>query len=476
MSSAVIYCRISRDREGTEVGTENQEAAGRELAALHGLDVAHVYIDNDRGASTRSRKTRPQYAAMLAAAKRGEFSTVIAYSNSRLTRRPREFEDLIELHEAHGIRYLTKVSGNDDLSTADGRMVARIKAASDAAEAERTGERVAFAHAAKRAKGEDTGGPRPFGFEEDRVTIRDREAALIRLGVEMVTEEGASMYAVARAWDASGVRAQKWRSQTVRDILIRPRNTGRLVVAGVDYGTAGREAIITDEQHRELLTTLSANAKPNRGPKPQTSSAVTIVKCGACGAGVELTMNGTGRILRCSKRGGGIVHPTAQDHDMERWLAEFALMEVTDPTAEGGTDREHVATLRRTLSAVTAQRERARSDVEAYEDEADREYARQRVAVLSAEVRAAQSAIDAALADDVASRARHLVQEAHHVIGGEIVGVDAVRVWPQWWTLWQSWPVADRRELLRGHHIELLRANEIPRGANRLRIDGRNNA
>jgi site-specific DNA recombinase len=36
---------------------------------------------------------------MLARDRAGEFGTIIAYSNSRLTRRPREYETLIELHK-----------------------------------------------------------------------------------------------------------------------------------------------------------------------------------------------------------------------------------------------------------------------------------------------------------------------------------------------------------------------------------------
>ena len=465
--TAAIYARISRDREGTEVGVENQITACRELAATAGKDVVRTYIDNDRGASTRSRKPRPDYVEMLAAAKRGEFNTIIAYSNSRLTRRPREFEDLIALAESHGIRFMTKVSGNDDLSTADGRMVARIKAASDAAEAERTGERVSFAHEAKRQRGQDTGGPRPFGFEVDRVTIRETEAALIRQGVQMILD-GSTMYAVAKAWDASGIREQKWRSQAVRDILIRPRNTGNLVVNGVDYGRGDRPAIITEDARRDLVAILSLNEKPRRGRKPQTSTAVTIVTCGACGAPVELTMKDHRRTIRCSVRGGGIRHPTIGAEDLEKQLAQSALMQVLGG-AGAADDRPEVAALRKELARLSTLRDRAREDVEAYDDPEDRAHARRRVGELTGMVKEAQSALDAALVADVASRARHLVDEAVGELGEGVAYIDPHTVWPRWEELWQSWQVGDRRELLRGRKIELMPG----RGGWRLNIDGR---
>ena len=66
----------------------------------------------------------------------------MAYSNSRLTRRFREFIDLIELAERRGVRISTVASGEDNLATADGRTNARIKASVDVGEAERISERV----------------------------------------------------------------------------------------------------------------------------------------------------------------------------------------------------------------------------------------------------------------------------------------------------------------------------------------------
>lgn len=69
-----------------------------------GYGVAQVFSDNDRGASTRSRKPRPTYTDMLRRAKAREFAALLVYSTSRLTRRPLVNEDLIALVEQHGCR------------------------------------------------------------------------------------------------------------------------------------------------------------------------------------------------------------------------------------------------------------------------------------------------------------------------------------------------------------------------------------
>jgi DNA invertase Pin-like site-specific DNA recombinase len=58
---AAIYTRISRDKEGTELGVQRQEQDCRALAERDGLQVVRVYTENDIGASTLSKKRRPEY-------------------------------------------------------------------------------------------------------------------------------------------------------------------------------------------------------------------------------------------------------------------------------------------------------------------------------------------------------------------------------------------------------------------------------
>ena len=104
VTSAAIYVRISEDREGRELGVERQEQDCRDLADRNGWPAVDIYPDDDISASTRSRKRRPQYELLLADARAGRFDVVVAYTSGRLTRRPRELEDLIDLAERHGTR------------------------------------------------------------------------------------------------------------------------------------------------------------------------------------------------------------------------------------------------------------------------------------------------------------------------------------------------------------------------------------
>lgn len=295
MKPAAIYCRISQDTEGKALGVARQEADCRELAEREGLTAVVVFIDNDRGASTRSRKTRPAYAEMMQRAEAGEFGAIVAYSTSRLTRRPMEFDQLITLAERHRVRILTVVSGQVSLETADGRGVARTLAAWDAAEAERTAERVARKHLENAMAGKAVGGTRPFGYEADKVTVRESEAALIRQAAADIIV-GVPLRAIARQWQEAGVespRSVPWRSQTVRQMLKGPRLAGWRVHRGqVLVGPDGEpvrgqwEPILDVDTHRQVVAALTVpetrTRKPRKGARHYLLTGV--VRCGACNA------------------------------------------------------------------------------------------------------------------------------------------------------------------------------------------------
>lgn len=220
-----IYCRISADREGRELGVERQEEDCRLLADRLGYVVYKVYIDNDISASTRSRKKRPEYQKLLRDAKAGLFDVVMAYTSSRLTRKPREHEDLIELAEAFGTTFQYVRSPSFDLNTASGRRIARVMAAVDAGEAEETAERVIRSKLQAAQQGLDSGGPRPYGYEEDRVTIRDSEAQIIKKCVARLIA-GESQTAIVRSLNDQGIPSAlggRWSAHRLKQTLRRKR-------------------------------------------------------------------------------------------------------------------------------------------------------------------------------------------------------------------------------------------------------------
>lgn len=223
MTSVVAYLRISKDREGRQVGIERQEQDCRRLAERLGFTLAQVFADNDIGASTLSRKKRPAYEEMMKMAEAGQISTILAYSNSRLTRRPLELERLISAHDRTGVQFHTVVSGHDDLSMADGRMIARIKASVDAAESERLAERIRRAQQHMRETGKWHGGWRPYGFTSDGVSPDLVEGAVIA-DVSEDLLSGRSMLGIVRDLNERGLltsTGKPWSVRTLRRVLTR---------------------------------------------------------------------------------------------------------------------------------------------------------------------------------------------------------------------------------------------------------------
>lgn len=287
MTHAAIYARISDDREGEERGVQRQVEDSKHKAESLGLSVVATFIDNDISASTRSRKQRPQYAEMLDRARAGDFGTIIAYSNSRLTRRPRELEDLIILFERHGVVIRTVVSGDDNLGTADGRMVARIKASVDAAEAERTGERVARARAQSAAQGH---APPSVGFGHRRVgravEIVEEEAVIIREVAARILA-GESARAVAASLNERGIpsrRGAAWGTTTLRQMILRPSLTGARTYRGEIVTEHAWPAILDADTYDRLKAVfLDPSRRSHYGGRAPKYLLAGLINCGLCG-------------------------------------------------------------------------------------------------------------------------------------------------------------------------------------------------
>ncbi|SCF39543.1 recombinase family protein [Micromonospora mirobrigensis] len=332
-----IYCRISQDRESEEKGVTRQEEDCRELAAALGFEVVRVYVDNDISASTRTKKTRPDYDAMMVAVRAGTIDVIVAYSNGRLTRRPLELEDVIKVHEQTGVMIHTVKSGNDDLSTADGRMVARIKAAVDAAEVERSAERIARAARQRREEGRLHGGARTFGYvhgsplgycqEIDPVAqkaIRDGMVRLFQTG--KVSE-------VRKLWQRMGVLTplgKEWRNDgNVARTLRNPRIAGLVAHEGQVVGEGNWPAIITRAEHEAIIEALGTRGAKKTGGPPRARKYLLpgFVYC-LCGTPMSAQVyvppegktGGYNRYVCISQRGG-----CGQCSRQRPWLDEVVL-------------------------------------------------------------------------------------------------------------------------------------------------------
>ena len=190
------------------------------------------------------------------------------------------------------------VQGDIDLSSADGRTMARVMIAFANKSSMDTSRRVARKHLEVAQKGVVTGGKRPFGYEDDKITINEREAAALRQAVTDVMA-GYPMHGIVRQWNAAGITTpfgNNWVQSTLRNLLTSPHIGGyrvhRGVIARDDLGNpvmANRPPLIepaTSDALRTFLADPSRKiANAHRGPRKRLLSG--LLRCGICGKGMS---------------------------------------------------------------------------------------------------------------------------------------------------------------------------------------------
>jgi site-specific DNA recombinase len=302
---AAIYARISLDKNGDGLGVDRQRDLCSKLAKEKGWTVAATYIDNDRSAS--NGKPRPEYERMLADIEAGRVDGVLVVDQDRLVRRPVELERFIDLADRLGVA-LANVSGDTDLSTSDGRFRARIIGDVARHEGEKKGERVSR-EAEQAARRGIPRARRAFGWEPDRVTIREPEAALIReAATRMVAGENAAT--ICRDWNERGVPTTQsakrgWSAEALASIVRSPRVAGLRAFKGEVVGEGQQEPILDRATWEQLRASIRRVARPGR---PAAHLLAGIARCSECGSALwssATVKNGknTPRYV-CTKRQG----------------------------------------------------------------------------------------------------------------------------------------------------------------------------
>ncbi|MGW7358812.1 recombinase family protein [Streptomyces sp. NPDC054802] len=312
----MIYARVSLDATGEGRSVERQLEACRQLCELRGWAVVEERVDNSISASTG--KDRPAWKSVLAMVEAREVDLIVAWHIDRMTRSMLDLEELILLAENAGVGVAT-ASGDLDLTTDVGRMVARILAAVARAEAERKGARQKLANAARAAEGDvHFGGVRPFGYENDRITIIPEEADAIRKAAVDVLA-GKPLAQVAREWSGAGLVSSRaeigwekgkrkpkagWSARGVKNVLVNPRYAGIRVYNGDEVGTGVWDKILELEDYLALVQLL---VDPDRkrgenagrsGRKPQ-SLVTGIGTCQMCRETVRAASNRGERTYSC---------------------------------------------------------------------------------------------------------------------------------------------------------------------------------
>ena len=231
VTHAAVYLRQSFDRNDDQLAVSRQREDCVALCEQRGWTWTE-YEDNDYSAT--NGKPRPAYQRMLADIRAGTVNGIVAWHVDRLYRQPRDLEDLIDLANAHNLALAT-VSGDIDLSTDMGRLVARLVGATNKAEVERKSARQKRANLQARAAGKwSRTGVRRFGFDREGRAL-EPEASLLRQAATDVLA-GRSLRSISSAWNDQGLRTvngSKWTTLQLRRMLLNPLYAGLMTIRAV---------------------------------------------------------------------------------------------------------------------------------------------------------------------------------------------------------------------------------------------------
>jgi site-specific DNA recombinase len=297
---AAIYCRISSDQEGRRQGVKDQEQDCRDVCEEKGYTITAVYVDNNRTAADPN-KPRPEYDRLMNEVRAGHIDVLVVTIVDRLYRQPVELEQFFTDALSAGLTQVSTRRGDYDLTNEERRFDLRDEVNRAGREVAIIRRRVKRRHQQRADDGLPNGGSRPFGFEQDRITHRPDEAALIRELVERFLVTG-SINAIANDWNGRGIKTVAtqeherflagerekdrkptvWRQPGLLKMLRAPR------IAGLrQHGTeapvpAVWEPIIPLETWQQVQAVLD-NPSRRWVRSDHTFPLVGILTCDACG-------------------------------------------------------------------------------------------------------------------------------------------------------------------------------------------------
>lgn len=307
--NAAVYLRISSDPTGQQLGTARQRTACLALCDQRGWSVTE-YVDNDISAS--SGKRRPAYERMLADVRDGRIGAIVAWDLDRLHRRPIELESFMALADERHIALAT-ISGDVDLSTAQGRLMARMKGSVAAHEIEHKRARQRAAAQQKAERGEPQW-RNAFGYLPDGTRVPDPETAPLVKAAYASILAGGSISDIAREWNAAGAltrvyRKRKvtladgttdverdahgqplydvirnpWTAAQVSNFLRKPRNAALRAHNNEIVGQGNWQPLIDESTWRAAQSVMNAPGRAPGAKSVQKHLLTSVMRCGNFG-------------------------------------------------------------------------------------------------------------------------------------------------------------------------------------------------
>ena len=245
----------------------------------------------------------------------------------------------MQLLDETGAHVETVKAGAWDVSTSHGRLVARMLGAVSRAESERTGERVARAHAQAKQAGLWRG-PIPFGMQtSDEPGKPEPDVAQAPIVEEAFLRvlRGDALTAIARDFNARGLlprRGQRW-SHTGISRLIGSPALGGMVNIGGEFVPAAFDGVVSEQRWRSAQAALVRRPRGEaRRPREKLTLLGGILTCAEHG---DLLWGG-GKIhaaIYVPGAPGGCCHVSITRAAADEFIAQLVIARLRQPDAAG---------------------------------------------------------------------------------------------------------------------------------------------
>jgi site-specific DNA recombinase len=381
---AAVYCRLSKNRKGKKANVKDQERDCRDYIDAQGWEHVDSYIDDGVSASDKSEKPREHFNRMMADLRAGLIDVIVASEFTRLYRRPRELEELLDpVDKFHYDVELVTVDPRVrrwDIRTGIGRAELRAAVNQAAEYSDYISEKVRNHAKHRAADGRWHGGHPGFGFdyspvvrdsegyevEPERMSVNEDQAKTVRRVVWDVLG-GTRIGTVCETLNREGIRTRdgkRWRQGNLHPILTKPAIAGLVrhpakpeLVRSV-WGTfveCGQHpdnangcfgAIVSECDWRRLQAILSKPARDRSTVGTRSALLTGIIYCGNpdCGKKLIATRDQRGKRVYACKRdshreGCGKIKRLADPIDQMVAEAVIAALEDADdftiPIPEG---------------------------------------------------------------------------------------------------------------------------------------------
>ncbi|HEY7815094.1 MAG TPA: recombinase family protein, partial [Nakamurella sp.] len=272
--ACLIYARMSMD---SPLGVARQLEDCRALAAGEGWSVAGEYVDD--GKSATNGKPRPDYLRLLADARAGKGSRVIAWDQDRLLRDPDERGPWVKLADAGRVAVYSAAGVE---LTAD-PFTFGVKALVAENEVRQMKKRLRRSLVQRAAAGK-AHGRCAYGWSVPMIVVGEQrgQPKRVRVGADVIDPAAAaviresaaallagdSVYAVTRRLNAAGSTTAgggQWTPRQLRSILLRPRNAGLTVHRGQVVSEGDWPPILDRGTHDRITALLTDPSRVTNG-------------------------------------------------------------------------------------------------------------------------------------------------------------------------------------------------------------------